>query len=88
MDPSSPAELFHNRVGVAEARGSDHCEGQIGLAPKSASKQSHGHLHRQHIKPLSAYRPHLLQHSLLLGKSPGARKGKKHTLKGNGARLT
>lgn len=44
--------------------------------PETLSGQSHEHMHRQHIRPLCAHRPHFLQHCPLWGKGQSVGRGK------------
>lgn len=71
-------EQFH-----AKARGSRvgrliRCERQR-FVSETVSEWSHEHMHRQHLRPLCAHRPHFLQHFLLWGKEQNVGRGKTYT---------
>ena len=64
------------------------CEGQRTPAHEAASEWSRRHLHRQHIRPLSAHGPPLLWHFPPQGQESWCGEREKHTLKGNRASLS
>ena len=74
-------------VGVAEAGGSDWLWETKGFIPKAASEWSSRCLHRLCIRPLSAYRPRMLQHSPL-GQRSWYREREKQILEGKGVSLS
>ena len=86
--PTWSAEWFHNREGVVEDGGSDQLWGKRGNYTQGCNwveEWNHGHLHREHIGPLSVHGPNCFS-TQPLGQESWCREREKYTLKGNRSR--